>query len=84
MSTGIPTILTDVGEISNYVQDGVHVHIVPPENPKAYAEKLEYIINNYARCLNIATYAKQYIINNFDYKTVSKKLYDFLNSRLSK
>lgn len=84
MSTGIPTILTNVGEISNYVQDGVHVHIVPPENPKSYAEKLEYIINNYTRCLSIAASAKQYIINNFDYKTVSKKLYNFLNSRLTK
>lgn len=84
MATGIPTILTDVGEISNYVQDGVHVHIVPPENPESYADKLEYIINNYTKCQNIAAYAKQYIINNFDYKTVSKKLYDFLNSKLSK
>jgi glycosyltransferase involved in cell wall biosynthesis len=54
MATGIPTILTDVGEISQYVKDGVHVHIVPPEQPEPYAEKLDWMLNNYDKSLEIA------------------------------
>ena len=82
MAAGVPTLLTDVGEITQYVQDGVHVHIVPPENPLLYAEKLEFIINNYEHCKKIAENAKKYLAENFDYLAVAKKLKDFLETRL--
>ena len=83
MATGIPTILTDVGEISQYVKDGVHVHIVPPEQPEPYAEKLDWMLNNYDKSLEIAKNAKDYLYNTFDYRKVSTGLYDFLNTRLN-
>ena len=82
MATGIPTILTDVGEISNYVKDGIHVHIVPPENPTAYADKLRYIISHYNHCCKIAANARQYLFENFDYRTIGKNLKSFLENRL--
>lgn len=82
MATGVPAILTDVGEITKYVQDGVHVYIVEPENHIAYASKLDFIFSNYSEALDIASNAKEYLLNNFDYKSVSKKLLDFLYSRL--
>ena len=83
MATGIPTILTDVGEISQYVKDGVHVHIVPPENPELYAKKLDWILTNYNKALEIAVVAKKYLYDNFDYRKVSEGLYNFLNERIS-
>ena len=82
MATGVPAILTDVGEITKYVQDGVHVYIVEPENHIAYANKLDFILSNYSEALSIASTAKEYLLNNFDYKSVSKNLLDFLYSRL--
>ena len=82
MATGVPTILTDVGEISQYVQDGKHVHIVPPENHVLYAERLKYILNNYSECLRIAKDAKVYLKDNFDYRPISKRLKDFIDTRI--
>lgn len=82
MATGVPTLLTDVGEITQYVQDGIHVHIVPPENPLLYAEKLEFIINNYEHCKKVAENAQKYLEENFDYLAVAKKLKEFLETRL--
>ena len=82
MATGIPTILTDVGEISQYVKDGVHVHIVPPENPELYAKKLDWILTNYNKALEIAVVAKKYLYDNFDYRKVTKDLYNFFEERL--
>ena len=83
MATGVPTILTDVGEISQYVKDGVHVHIVPPENPELYAKKLDWMLSNYDKALEIAVEAKKYLYNTFDYRKVSEGLYNFLNKRIS-
>lgn len=83
MATGVPTILTDVGEISQYVKDGVHVHIVPPENPELYAKKLDWMLSNYDKALDIAVEAKKYLYNTFDYRIVSDELYKFFNDRIS-
>ena len=82
MATGVPTILTDVGEISQYVKDGKHVHIVPPENHILYAEKLRYMIENYSECLRIAQDAKVYLKENFDYRPISRKFKDFIDTRI--
>lgn len=82
MATGIPALLTDVGEIKKYVGDGEHVYIVPPENPKAYAEKLDYIFSHYEEALKTAERAKTYLRQHFDYRIVAKNMYDFLCSRL--
>lgn len=82
MATGVPTILTDVGEISQYVKDGQHVHIVPPENPELYAEKLRYILDNYSKCLDIAEQAKIYLKSEFDYRPISRRLKDFIDYRI--
>ena len=83
MATGVPTILTDVGEISQYVQDGKHVHIVPPENPELYAKKLMFILDNYDECLEVAQQAKEYLKAEFDYRPISKKFMDFINTRIN-
>lgn len=82
MATGVPTILTDVGEISRYVEDGKHVHIVPPENPELYAEKLRYILDNYLECLKVAEHAKEHLRTEFDYRSISAKFMEFIETRI--
>lgn len=82
MATGVPAILTDVGEISQYVKDGIHVHIAPPESPELYAKKLDWILSNYHEALNIAAEAKRYLYNTFDYRKVSEGLFEFFKNRL--
>lgn len=76
--SGVPTILTDVGEISLYVKDGVNAYIVPPSRPDLYAEKLRYIFNEYPKALKVAQNAKSYIMNNFGYEVAGRKIFDFI------
>ncbi len=82
MASGVPTLITDVGEISNFVTDGVNVWLAKACNPVAYSQKLDYIINNYTEALYVAENAKKYVLENFDYKSQSKNLKEFL-SKLS-
>lgn len=63
--TGKPSVLTDVGEISNYVKDGINAFLVNPEDPFAYAQKLEYVLDNYEMALKVADNAKKDIIDNY-------------------
>ena len=80
MMTGVPTLLTDVGEISNYVKDKYNAYLVAPDNSQLYAERLSYILENYKEALEVATRAKSYIINNFSASVAGKKIINFLSN----
>ncbi|MDY0278541.1 MAG: glycosyltransferase, partial [Acholeplasma sp.] len=80
LSTGIPTLLTNVGENSKYVKDNTHVFLVEPNNPKAYADKLDWILENYSQAKKIAMNGKMYIKENHSLAVEGKKLYNFLGN----
>lgn len=76
--TGVPAILTDVGEINKYVKDGVNAFIVEPENPEKYAEKLCYILDNYKSALKVAKNAVDMIVNNYSCESAALKIESFI------
>jgi glycosyltransferase involved in cell wall biosynthesis len=78
MATGVPTVLTKVGEIPNYITDAKNGWLVEPNNPIEYAAKLEFIFENYTEALKVADTAKSYIIENFSYKVQCARLLIFL------
>ena len=78
--TGVPAILTDVGEIGHYVTNKKNGYMVPPCNPKAYAEGLRYILEHYDEALEVAQNAKAYIEKTYDYKCAGRSIVDFINT----
>ncbi len=40
LATGKPAVITNVGEISEYLEDGISAYISPPNNPSVFAQKL--------------------------------------------
>lgn len=82
MAVGRPTLLTDVGEISKYITDGENAWLARPNDPEHFAEKLEYIIDNYTEAMKVAENGKKYILQNFDYKIQAARLVAFFNNLL--
>lgn len=78
--TGKPTILTDVGEISNYVKHQENAYMVVPENPYEYAKMISYVLNNYQEALNVAQNAKSLIYNKYSYEAAGKNIVNFINT----
>lgn len=76
--TGVPTLLTDVGEISQYVTNRFNGYLVPPEQPVLYAHAIEYIMNNYDEALSVAQNAKQFILTNYSYHAAGRKIEEFV------
>lgn len=75
--TGKPTILTDVGEIHNYVSDGVNCFLVEPENPEKYAETIRTILDNYSDSLIVAQRAKQLILDEYSAEKAGRDIINF-------
>ena len=80
LASGIPTLITNVGENSKYVKDDIHLYFSTPNDFEMYASKLNYILNNYDQAKHVANNGKKFIELNYSYKQVGKKMKDFINN----
>ena len=77
-----PVLLSDVGWIKDYVNDGEHLFLAEPGNVDKYAEKMEMILQHYDRSLSIAKNGRQYIIENSSHIVMGNNLLNFINQLL--
>lgn len=72
MAAGIPVIGTPVGGIVDFLFDNRTGFIVPVDDPKALALKIEFVAKNNNKTV-IAT-AKKYVEDNYDWDIIAKKV----------
>jgi glycosyltransferase involved in cell wall biosynthesis len=80
LASGRPALLTDVGENSKYVKDNIHMFFVEPNNPIAYANRLEFILNNYEAALQVAAQGKSFLLNNYSTVKRGSELIQFIST----
>ena len=76
--SGKPVLFTDVGEISEYLIDGVNGFLVPADSPSLYAEKILFIKNNINSSKLIGENGRNYILNNFTSEKATVGLAKFI------
>ena len=76
--TGNPVVVTSVGDIPRFLEDGVSALIVPPSSPEAFAAKLIWALENEEAAGMIGKAGAQVARNCFNYMTETKKMLDFL------
>ena len=79
-----PAIVTAVGDIPLFVKDGIDGFVVEPNNEKAFAEKMEWVIEHPDEAKHIGLAGEKLAHNQFNYLNESRKLIDFLNSNIAK
>jgi glycosyltransferase involved in cell wall biosynthesis len=80
LSTSKPVVSVNVGEISDYLTDGVNSFLVEPENYVALAEKLDYVLNNYESALEIAKRGKELTSTIFNYNYQAKRIIQYIET----
>jgi glycosyltransferase involved in cell wall biosynthesis len=76
ISTGVPCVITNVGELSDFMKDGLNCYMSEPDSPEKFCEKMiECVSNNNESIVDNALLLSQ----SFNYKEVSKVLLDFLS-----
>lgn len=80
LSSGVPTIISNVGENAKHVKNNEHVFLVEPDNCSEYAKKIEYIIENYGKAKIISNQGRKYVFENYSNIVVCKKLAFFLRN----
>ena len=80
MATSKPVVTVKVGEIPDYLTDGVDSFLVEPGDTSELAEKLDYILNNYDFALKIALNGKKLTTTTFNYNFQAKRIIRFLET----
>lgn len=79
--SGRPVITNSVGDVAQYLEDGVSALISEPDNVNAYAEKIMNVIRNPSLASSVGSKGKQVAIESFHYGIYGKKLVDFFTSQ---
>jgi len=78
MMSGVPMIVTNVGEIHKYVTNQKDCYMVTPESPHEYAETLRNALIHYDDSIQIAKHAYENAYKNYSSKIVGRELMSFL------
>jgi glycosyltransferase involved in cell wall biosynthesis len=78
LATGIPVVVTDVGEISVYLKDNENAFLSAPGSVDAFAEKLDYVLSNYQLATSISAKGKLLTKNVFNYYFQAARIIDFV------
>ena len=73
-----PVVITKVGDIPCFLKDNVTAYLTEPQDPKAFAEKLNYILDNPYEAEVVGRNGYELAMREFNYLTETKKLVDFI------
>jgi len=82
MATGLPVVVTPVGFIKEYINDGSNGILFPKKNPYVLAQKLEYLKENHEAREQLGKKARETIVEKYTWdKTVEgiKAIIDSIN-----
>jgi glycosyltransferase involved in cell wall biosynthesis len=80
LATSKPVVTVNVGEISDYLTDGLNAFLVEPGNSELLAEKLDYVIRNYALARQVGQNGKELTDTIFNYNFQAKRMIGFIDS----
>lgn len=83
LATGKPVIVTKVGEIENYLKDGVNAFISEPNSVEKFAQKINELLSDYNNAKKIGRRGKEIAQTYFNYIIQGKRLSQFLDDFLN-
>ena len=78
LASGKPVIVTNVGEISEYLTDRQNAYIIEPNNIEALYNCFKYIADHYEEAINVGLEGRKLAEGIFNYKSQAIRMYDFI------
>jgi glycosyltransferase involved in cell wall biosynthesis len=82
LATGLPVIVTSVGDIPIYLKDNVNAFISEPGSPSSFANKLIAVFNNYENSLRVGQEGQKLVYSTFNYLVQAKNMIQLINTIL--
>jgi glycosyltransferase involved in cell wall biosynthesis len=81
-SSGVPVIATNVGGIPELVVDGETGYLIPPKDPQAIADAVQYVIEHPDEVKSVVDNAKKLVRERFDYRENARQFVQFYREML--
>ncbi|MDY0278213.1 MAG: glycosyltransferase family 4 protein [Acholeplasma sp.] len=78
LASGTPAVVTNVGEISAYLENEINAYIVEPDNARAFAESVLFVLNNPEESKIVGLKGKQVAKEKFNYYSQAKEMSKFI------
>lgn len=73
-----PVVVTKVGDIPNFLTDGVSAFLSEERNPEEFANKLQWALTHHAEAIEIGKRGADVAMKNFNCLTETKKLLNYI------
>ena len=73
LACGTPVILTDVGALPEIIEDGTTGFLVPPNNPRAIREKIEYLQQHPEVAVRMGNRGREMVLKRFTWDAVADR-----------
>lgn len=83
LASGTPVVVTDTGEISQYLKHGLNAFIAKPNDISDFSNKIVWALDNYEESLIVGKNGRILAESMFDYTKYHKIINDFLYSLLT-
>ncbi|RCK76501.1 MAG: Glycosyltransferase [Ignavibacteriae bacterium] len=81
MATGVPFLVTNIGDNSKYIKDGINGYIIEPDSLQQLIDKLEHIIINYNKeSIIISKNSIETANKYFNYQNYKNRIIEFFFS----
>lgn len=78
LSTGVPVVVTRVGEIPHYIKDRETGFLAEPDSVNSFYEKMKEALTDYPKALEIGTAGKTVALQSFDYRIQAEKMVQYI------
>jgi glycosyltransferase involved in cell wall biosynthesis len=84
LSTGVPVVVTSVGEIPKFIIDRESGFLALPNNVESFYIKMYEVLSDYERAKQIGINGRKLAQKVFDYKIQSREMIEFINEIITK
>ena len=75
-----PVVITKVGDIPMYLEDGKNAMLAEPDNPQSISDKIIYLIDNTLKSKEIGEDGYKWACDKLEYNKASKRILDFIDN----
>jgi glycosyltransferase involved in cell wall biosynthesis len=79
LATGVPVVLTTVGEIPLFIKNGETGFLAVPGSVESFHSRMMGALSNYERAKEIGARGRELAVQVFDYKKQATRMLDFIN-----
>lgn len=77
LATGVPVVVTNVGEIPKFIEDGVNGYLCEPD-VDSFAARLRYVIQNREEAVRVGENGRKLAARSFSYESQSSLLSQYM------